>query len=234
MKKVLILICLGSFCLFSSAQNGTIFAEVKGDTAILWQTEAERNCAALYEMIVTPDDFHLHWLQRDTGDAVFCICYFDLSVTLASLAPGMYTVDVCHTEIVSPDTIWDGSATFVIEGPDARDPVQMIASFQSECHGAVGSGEILDEKTVRLGQNYPNPFSDVTFIPFYCPENDKCTLRIFDVFGNLVRVFGLNGNDGLLHWDGRDGNGIPVPPGIYSYSLNSLTGDDSRRMILVR
>ncbi len=234
MKKVLILICIASSCLLATAQNGTIYAEVKEDTVTLWQTGAERNCAALYEMIVSLDDFRLQWLQRDTGGLVNCMCTFDLSVTVASLAPGTYLADVYHTEIAGPDTIWDGSTTFVIEGPEFRDPVNMIAAFQSECYGAEGSGEIRNDKASRLGQNYPNPFSDVTFIPCFCPERDDCTLYVFDVFVHLVRTFDLDRNDGLLCWDGRDGNGILLPPGIYYYKLNQLPGNDSRMMILIR
>ncbi|MBP6979157.1 MAG: hypothetical protein PHD61_06755 [Bacteroidales bacterium] len=234
MKKVLILICIASSCLLATAQNGTIYAEVKEDTVTLWQTGAERNCAALYEMIVSLDDFHLRWLERDTGDMVFCMCSFDLSVTVASLAPGTYLADVYHTEIAGPDTIWDGSTTFVIEGPEFRDPVNMIAAFQSECYGAEGSGEIRNDKAARLGQNYPNPFSDVTFIPCFCPERDDCTLYVFDVFGHLVMTLNLPAHGNLLRWEGSDLNGNPLPAGMYYYDLIEMPGNDSRRMILIR
>jgi hypothetical protein len=234
MKRFFILLPLMTFCSIVFSQNETIYAEVNGNTATIWQTGTERNCGALYEMLITLDDFHLQWLQRDTGDLVFCMCNFDLSVTVGPLISGMYYVDVSHTEVDNPDTIYDGSTAFVVEESDFRDSVAIISYYQSECQGGVGSGERQDERAVGIGQNYPNPFTDITFIPYCCRGNDECMLLIFDVFGNVVKTFDLVKECARLRWDGRDNKGTSLHSGIYYYNLDKSPGNDFRRMILIK
>jgi len=222
-----------SFCLVVYSQNETIYAEVNDNTATIWQTGTERNCGSIYEMLITLDDFHLQWLQQDTGDLAYCMCNFDLSVTVGPLASGTYYVDVFHTEVDNPDTIYDGSTTFEIEESNFRDSVNIITYYQSECYGAMGSGDNQDEKAVRIEQNYPNPFSDITFIPYLSPKNGECILLILDVFGRVVRTFYLEKNCIQLRWDGRDTNGTPLPSGIYYYNVDAAPGNDFRKMILI-
>ena len=55
-----------------------------------------------------------------------------------------------------------------------------------------------------------------TFLP------DECTIRIFDLAGNLVRRLNKT-NDGssLLQWDLKNGNQLPVASGIYVYHVES-------------
>ena len=62
--------------------------------------------------------------------------------------------------------------------------------------------------------NYPNPLNDLdrgTTI-MYSPAQDA-EVRIYDVFGNLVRK--LHGKEGRAEWDGRNGQGEIVANGGY-------------------
>lgn len=50
-------------------------------------------------------------------------------------------------------------------------------------------------------------------------------VAIYDPAGRLVRSLSARGNaSGTAHWDGRDGNGAPVPAGIYLVRLESGSG----------
>ncbi|MGA7159900.1 MAG: FlgD immunoglobulin-like domain containing protein [Bacteroidota bacterium] len=75
-----------------------------------------------------------------------------------------------------------------------------------------------------LDQNFPNPFTDSTSIPYGVPENGGfVTLQIFDKYHNLVRVLAYNVSapPGSFTevWDGRNTNYDEVPPGIYVVEL---------------
>ena len=58
----------------------------------------------------------------------------------------------------------------------------------------------------------------------------------FDLRGRMIRVLpgGRDGGAGYGEWDGRDGRGDPVPPGVYFLRWPTPEGVLSRRMILVR
>ena len=78
--------------------------------------------------------------------------------------------------------------------------------------------------------NYPNPFganSDETHIEYFLPENADVTLKIYDLFGNLVwsvnipagspgglgREYSAHANS--VVWDGKNSNGQKVGNGGY-------------------
>lgn len=91
----------------------------------------------------------------------------------------------------------------------------------------------------RLEQNYPNPFSSETRIPFVLAESlfaegktVKVSLRVYNFLQQFVAApvaLGFPGGEGLpllqleytapgryeARWDGRDRNGRPVATGVY-------------------
>ena len=91
----------------------------------------------------------------------------------------------------------------------------------------------------RLEQNYPNPFTSETRIPFVLKETlfeegeaVTVSLRIYNSLQQFVaapEALRYPGGEGLpllqleyrtkgryeAYWDGRDRNGTPVTPGVY-------------------
>jgi hypothetical protein len=91
----------------------------------------------------------------------------------------------------------------------------------------------------RIGQNYPNPFSDRTRIPVELSDDLFATgggavvsMRIYNVFREFVATpvaLGHTSGSGIpveelaylsagrheAEWDGRNRNGDPVPTGVY-------------------
>lgn len=92
-------------------------------------------------------------------------------------------------------------------------------------------------RSFKLGQNYPNPFSNATSIPYSLNQQSDASLTVYDVLGRRIAVLSaglqLNGYH-ETRWDGKDMRGMNVPSGTYFYRLKvkgqSLTG----KMILVR
>jgi len=69
-----------------------------------------------------------------------------------------------------------------------------------------------------LYQNYPNPFNAGTEIRFQLPKNVFVELTIYNILGQTVRTLvqgHKNAGHHLLQWDGRNGDGLIVPSGVY-------------------
>jgi hypothetical protein len=70
----------------------------------------------------------------------------------------------------------------------------------------------------RLGQNYPNPFSEVTYIGYTLPEQGYVELSVYNLMGQKVAVLVASqqgaGNH-LVTWDGRDDAATLLKEGIY-------------------
>jgi len=80
-----------------------------------------------------------------------------------------------------------------------------------------GSQEVLPEKFSLIGA-YPNPFNPETTIAYQLPQNEKVTLRIYNLRGELVKEL-VNGFKGAGYlavvWDGKDSQNNEVNSGIY-------------------
>ena len=80
-----------------------------------------------------------------------------------------------------------------------------------------------------LGQNYPNPFSATTTIPYSLKQDSRVYLTIYDLLGREVRRIEAGvqpmGNYQVL-WDGYNNYGQKVATGLYFYRLEA--GGESR------
>ena len=90
--------------------------------------------------------------------------------------------------------------------------------------------EELQGNPISLGENYPNPFSETTIIPFAIygdQEEYQYTINIYSMDGKLVtNVINDNGPSGsyAIEWDGRDKNGKRFS-GLFIYSLEVMTNE---------
>ncbi|MCB0519104.1 MAG: hypothetical protein KDD27_09200 [Saprospiraceae bacterium] len=90
-----------------------------------------------------------------------------------------------------------------------------------------------------LSQNFPNPFSGTTTLPYSLSEAGHVSLKIFHQTGQVARYLIKDEKHGPgkfeAHWDGKDGSGNPMPAGMYFYDL-SIDGKSSicRKMVMLR
>ena len=85
--------------------------------------------------------------------------------------------------------------------------------------------------------NYPNPFNPSTTIIFNFPQPETCTLKIYNIKGELVKILlsaNLEAGKHTISWDGRDNNNKEAPSGIYFYRLHTAKNDLTRRMLLLK
>ena len=83
-----------------------------------------------------------------------------------------------------------------------------------------------------LGQNFPNPFSSTTTIPFTLQQQEKVEITVYDAAGVLVRTFWLGEQPVGIHQIGFDAADLPV--GVYIYRIATASGAVSRLMLLER
>ncbi|MDH7604112.1 MAG: FlgD immunoglobulin-like domain containing protein [Melioribacter sp.] len=88
-----------------------------------------------------------------------------------------------------------------------------------------------------LGQNYPNPFSTSTSIPYGLNKESDVQITIYDILGRVVRKFnfGLQSR-GIYNivWDGRNNFGQKVANGIYFYKLDAGGESQVKKMIFTQ
>ncbi len=109
--------------------------------------------------------------------------------------------------------------------------------------GDLPPGGIAVPGSFAFAQNYPNPFNPSTTIEVHVPEvetageSEHVDLTVYDIRGRRVRVLvddGLGPGVHMIHWDGRDDGGVPVPSGIYIYTLRSGDRTLTRKMTVMK
>jgi hypothetical protein len=90
--------------------------------------------------------------------------------------------------------------------------------------------------TYNLSQNYPNPFNATTSIKFALPVDGKVTLKIYNLAGQVVKVFQEQMSAGYqtIVWDGTNSNGEKVASGVYFYRLDVGAWTDIKKMLLLK
>ncbi len=90
---------------------------------------------------------------------------------------------------------------------------------------------------LSLEANYPNPFNPTTTISFVLPESGQVKLSVYNIQGQLVRTL-VNGQMSWgrhnVVWDSRNQHGIEMASGSYIYLLDTPSGRQVRRMLLIR
>ena len=90
---------------------------------------------------------------------------------------------------------------------------------------------------LAIYENYPNPFTHTTLVPFDLPEAGPMTLTVYDVLGQRVRVLAEGERAAGPHsatWDGRDASGQAVASGVYVCTLRAAGTVVTRKLLVVR
>jgi glucuronoarabinoxylan endo-1,4-beta-xylanase len=148
------------------------------------------------------------------------------------------TVTVNGTISVSTTTVQNASVTFIdlsdttkkfsaITDESGNYQVDIITSLEHN-KGAVPS-------KFKLSQNYPNPFSSTTSIPYQLKQIADVSVTIYDILGRVVRKFYISEQAAGKHtilWDGINNFGQPVAAGIYFYQFQAGGENQIKKMIL--
>jgi hypothetical protein len=134
--------------------------------------------------------------------------------------------------LTGPVTLyWSG-----LQGSRADGADQQIVIHATEIYNSVDYSPDLPEQ-LTLEQNYPNPFNISTSIELEVTQPGDITIEVANLLGQ--NVYSMLINDAqpgryTIHWYGRDENGQELPSGTYFYRLQSLEGNLTRKMTLLR
>jgi len=165
------------------------------------------------------------WLTIINGvGTVFAESQFsvDLSINTKDLEPGDYESSIVFT--VS-DTLQN----------EITIPVNLTVEEQET--KVADNSQNQPPSTIKLYDNYPNPFNPNTMISYYLPQRSFVEIKIYDIRGRKIRTlvnemqnFGLK----RINWDGNDDSNEAVSSGMYIYSLQSKEKVLFKKMLLIR
>jgi hypothetical protein len=175
---VLPLLSIGQYAQCWDSQKGTLAVEVHGDTVILKNDNANRNCFARYKMEISQSSDTITWLQSDTGMTAGCWCNFNLSVTIDSLRTGHYYLKAYYQKLEGGDTIcYIGLTEFDILEQNNYELSKIIDQGQSDCFQV----DINEWSQVKndFALIYPNPVTN--FICIKTADKSTKSILIFDI-----------------------------------------------------
>jgi len=118
---------------------------------------------------------------------------------------------------------------FVFSNPQPAKKKDTTANVEGDQRGAYITGDEFFDlvESPKLLQNFPNPFSIGTYIPYILPEQSSLEVNIYSSRGRLVRILNIEDQEPGFHaksgeaayWDGRNETGEDVVYGIYFYSI---------------
>lgn len=80
------------------------------------------------------------------------------------------------------------------------------------------SGAVAPAGVATLRALAPNPFAESTALSFVLPVAGDLDAQVYDVGGRRVATLsrrGLSAGEHVIQWNGRDGSGVRVRPGVY-------------------
>jgi hypothetical protein len=90
----------------------------------------------------------------------------------------------------------------------------------------------------QLSQNHPNPFNPSTVIEYRLASRSDVQLVVVDLLGRRVRTLVAQARQAAgpykVTWDGSGDDGKQCSSGVYFYRLQTNSGTESRKMILLK
>jgi len=179
------------------------------------------------------NDGELLVMVKNTNDTVSAITYNDGNDwPQLPDGDGNSLVPVVYNPINDQNDPADWRASYLIGGsPGADDtPPSSIPITEN-----IPSGDFV------LVQNFPNPFSDITYIDYQIPEDAFIQLSVYNLVGQqITTLVSAQQPAGLyqVEWNGTDQSNQIVPNGIYFYRITILSQNQShmltRKMMLMR
>ncbi|MFH0778549.1 MAG: metallophosphoesterase [Candidatus Eisenbacteria bacterium] len=113
--------------------------------------------------------------------------------------------------------------------------VPSASSITVYVDGVVGVEEV--PPTVVAASCYPNPFESATNIRFSLSQPAPVEVSVFGIDGRLVRLLeraDLQAGSHVYEWNGLDGEGNPVSPGVYLCRVDAPGTRYSAKLLVLR
>lgn len=163
-----------------------------------------------------------------------------------STTPAFTTLVLDSAGVTVPSVLIGGLAKLTpyywrvrAQNPEATGVWSTVFQFTTANSVAVEGPPELPSAPLVLEQNYPNPFTLRTFIPFELDTSapGAISLMVYDVYGRQVATLleaALPSGTYRLPWDGTGDDGRDVAAGVYIVRLKRGPHQVSRMVTLVR
>jgi len=183
--------------------------------------------------------------ERCVGAGVYNRTFDYLTFTASKDDPFTEDLDGYRTgnnlafKVYDPNTgewIDDAVVTYVNE--DASTTFEPSATTVVNIRASTGSTGVsgISGLTAFLGENYPNPFAEETFINYTIAREGNVRIEIIDLLGKRVKTLAdrrMVPGHYTIKWNRMDEEGERVTEGIYLYRLRTDDRSYVRRMIVM-
>jgi hypothetical protein len=158
--------------------------------------------------------------------------YLNIDGVLESTPSWIYDASPVGTAVEFGDIDGDGLVDLIM-GVSGQPCVMVF--YNTGTTGIDDNGNLPSSTTILA--NYPNPFNAQTRIFFNLKKASDVKLNIYDLSGRVVKTLVNNhynaGRTSVI-WDGRDNRGIDVASGVYFYRLETSTGAETQKMVMLK
>jgi hypothetical protein len=136
-------------------------------------------------------------------------------------------------------TVWNksGGLWFASNWTGTATAEQLLAGGNLVVRGgsvtstSTSSAMVIEEPTLQLHQNFPNPFLQNTQVNFEVKESGRTTLKVFNVLGQeMATLFDDQAESGKLYETTFEPT--KLPRGVYFYTLTNGKEKVTKRMVL--
>lgn len=107
-----------------------------------------------------------------------------------------------------------------------------LVVLESELLTKVEDNSTTIPNTMELYQNYPNPFNPTTKIRFSIPSAGNCSIKIYNVLGQIIQSYSYS--DLAVGTHEINFNGSNLASGIYLYSLEFNNTIVTKKMMMIK
>ena len=169
-------------------------------------------------------------LKYDTTATTFKITYDDIYKNTFQMLYGFIVERPFEAATVKFSVVaTDGFDTVKVNGDDRVVYINRYEYLNIEDEGV--------PTEFALHDNYPNPFNPTTTLRFDLPEISDITLTIYNMLGQKVKTFNMQGTPAGYHritWDATNDLGDPVGAGVYIYQLYAKDLVKTKKMVLLK
>jgi hypothetical protein len=168
---------------------------------------------------VMDSNFHLIRIQYDDLYNVAQVSMFEMLQEVVVLP---------WTDVDGPAAGWLGFGAFANDG--GYQYIDDICLTTTDDHPVSQANPV--PANFELAQNYPNPFNPSTTISFTMNETATASLKVYDLAGREVATL-VNGLTSIGQHDVVF-DASSQSTGVYFYTLETATGSETRKMVLVK